>query len=324
MSLLLTCGYNYVCKYTNVVSNSFFKHSLCMKNVWAVFIILFLCSCESPEKESLIAETEIKKDTIEAYQYRIYTDTSVLPNQYIGFSSPKAVNRIAEMENEYFNNFQMSHSKYYGTVWGESASGRYTEDSSILLNSYKSEVQAKGCTADSMHCTLYAMEALEAGLDTNFQSLEEYHKNIYKDHEHAGWSVGYILVKYFNWNAYLMVSKNSEEYDRCIKYFNKSKEYYVWNQPAIPLQGMYNLDDDYEEIDSLLKEHEFGWGFSRQGWHTWITRYEMLKECYWGGAPSKEYCSSGENNLFSQLRFIDYYAYQSHIIVFPPKREEAE
>lgn len=295
-----------------------------MKIASVFFIIIILCACESSEKKTMHPEIEIKTDTVEAYQYRIYTDTSTLPNQYIGFSSPKAINRIAEMENEYFNNFQMSKSKYYGTVWGESAHLRYTEDSSILMNSYKSEVEAMGCSADSMHCTLYAMEALEAGLDTNFQLLEDYHTRIYKDHEHAGWSVGYILVKYFNWNAYLVLSENSEEYDRCIRYFNKNQEYYVWNQPSIPLQGMYNFEDEYEEIDSLLQEHEFGWGFSRQGWHTWITRYEMLKECYWGGAPSKEYCSSGENNLFSQTRFTDYFAYQSHIIVFPPKKETAD
>lgn len=295
-----------------------------MKIVSIVFLLLFLYACENSDKDVGKAEMEMEEDTVQAYQYQIYTDTSTLPNQYVGFSSPKAVNRIAEIENEYFNSFQQSYSKYYGTVWGESASVRYEEDSSILLDSYKSEVEALGCKADSMHCTLYAMEALKAGLDTNFQVLERYHKEVYKEHEHAGWSVGYILAKYFDWKAYLVISKNSKEYDRCMKYFNKSKEYYVWNQPAIPLQGMYDFDDDFLEIDSLLNEHEFGWGFSEQGWHTWITRFKMLKECYWGGAPSKEYCSSGEDNLFSQIRFNDYYAYQSHIIVFPPKKEIAK
>jgi len=61
----------------------------------------------------------------------IYTPKSKLKNNYEGFNSVKAVNRIAEIENEYFNNFKQSVSKYYGTAWYEAASGYYFENDSI-------------------------------------------------------------------------------------------------------------------------------------------------------------------------------------------------
>ena len=52
---------------------------------------------------------------------------------------------------------------------------------------------------------------------------------------------------------------------------------------------MYILDKDDEKINELLSQNEFGWGFSNQGIHNWITRFTTLKECMWDGAPCKKY-----------------------------------
>ncbi len=109
-----------------------------------------------------------------------------------------------------------------------------------------------------MHCTIYAIKALEAGMDTNFIELEKYHKQIWKGREHAGWSVGYILCKYFDWTAYLIVSEYSEEYKRCMRKFNNEKKYYVWRQPDIPIKAVFDMDKDKLKIDSILKLNEFG------------------------------------------------------------------
>ena len=156
-------------------------------------------------------------------------------------------------------------------------------------------------------------------MDSNFTQLDKYHKQIWKDREYAGWSVGYILVKYFNWSAYAFVAKHSVEYDRCMKNYRNHKKYYVWKQPDIPLTGIYDVNQDKAPIDSLLAQHEFGWGFSNQGIHTWITRYKDLKECNWVGAPSIKYDEYGYNVLFKKTYFLNFTDYASHVIIFPPK-----
>jgi len=284
-----------------------------------VFTLPFLASCSpvGAGKESIpitIVESPTN-DTI-----HIYTDTSSLKNTYAGFSSPKAINRVAEIENEYFNNYNSSYSKYYGTMWAEYTSTTILNDSISVLDGYKSLITKRGEKADSMHCTIYAFEALKAGLDTNYQRLEDIHHNVYNGHEHAGWSVGYVLVKYFGWEAYLVLSRHSYEYQRCMKGWKK-KVYPVWKQPDIPLSGKFDFENDSQDIDSLLNLHEFGWGFSEQGWHTWITRFNELKECDWGGSPSRHYDPDEEGILFKVTKFTEYFDYNSHILIFPPKRD---
>lgn len=63
--------------------------------------------------------------------------------------------------------------------------------------------------------------------------------------------------------------------------------------------------------------------FSDQGWHTWITRFNDLKECNWSGAPSQKFNIGNNSPLFLETKFTEYYDYNSHIIVFPPKKSEA-
>lgn len=281
-------------------------------------ITVFMISCNAPAKKVVAVE----KDTVPEDPFIIYTDPSTLENKYEGFNSPKAINHIAEIENEYFNNYLDSVSRYYGTEWRNFAEyDQSLNDSLSTFDLYYSFVADKGYKADSMHCTIYAVEALKAGLDSTFDELNAYHRKIWKDREHAGWSIGYILTKYYGWKAYLFLSDDSYEYKRCKRYFKNNGTYYVWKQPDIPIEKVFDFDRDKDEIDSLLIQHEFGWGFSNQGLHTWITRFDMIKECNWGGSPSQKF-DSYPTVLFVERKFIDYYDYYSHIIIFPPKKEK--
>jgi hypothetical protein len=162
------------------------------------------------------------------------------------------------------------------------------------------------------------MRALQAGLDTNFDRFIKQHEKYWKKDDYAGWSVAYILTKYFNWTAVLLLSKNSVEYDLSIKNFKIDKKYHGWRQPDIPIKRIFDYDLEKPSIDSLLNKNEFGWAFSYQGWHTWLTRFNTLKECNWAGSPFSE---MEDNELFWSSNVTEYYAYDSHIIVFPPKGE---
>ena len=91
----------------------------------------------------------------------------------------------------------------------------------------------------------------------------------------------------------------------------------MWKQPNIPIEKVLDFDEEQIQIDSLLNQNEFGWGFSYQGWHTWLTRFNKLKECNWAGSPFHQYSNMP---LFYETKFTHYYAYNSHIVVFPPKK----
>ncbi len=98
---------------------------------------------------------------------------------------------------------------------------------------------------------------------------------------------------------------------------------WVWGQPDIALEGMFTLGKDSLEINHLLDKEEFGWGFSYQGIHSWITRFTDLKECMWDGAPCLKYNKNlSAQYLFKKTKFNEYFDYESHVIVFPPKKAE--
>jgi len=250
----------------------------------------------------------------------IHTPYSTKENEYINFNSVDAINKIADIDNEYFQNRIDKFSRYYGTVWRKKAEQTMINDS---LSEYQFYINQLNIKSDSLHCTLYAYEGLKAGL-TNSQltKLENIHQEIWKSREIAGWSLGYILVKHFNWNAYLLLHPNSNEYQNCINSFNRNQTYPVWKQPNIPLKKMYIIGESDSLINNLLNQHEFGWGFSEQGIHTWITRYNQLKECNWLGVPALSLQTTQyEKPLFITTTFSEYFDYNSHIIVFPPKEE---
>ncbi|HBS85145.1 MAG: hypothetical protein A2W91_01535 [Bacteroidetes bacterium GWF2_38_335] len=265
------------------------------------------------EDNSVKKNDSTKKDT-----FVIYTLPSRLENTYLGFNSPLAINRIAEIENEYFNNYKKCCSKYYGTMWYESLSSDINNGN--LFENYKKELLKRNEKPDSMHCTIYAIEALKVGLDTNFSVFEKHHQQIWNNREYAGWSVAYILTTKFNWKAYLIISEGSNEYNSCLRNFSIDGTYHVWKQPSIPLKKILHTYNDKEEIDSLLKSNEFGWGFSDQGYHTWITRFDELKECNWVGTPSAKFDNGFNSILFLSTKFSDYFCYTSHVIVFPQKK----
>ncbi len=291
----------------------------------AIVFLIYL-AYQANEHNKILIKDEVKKTLLTIAQKKdtiFHTQPSTLSNTYNGFNSPKAINAIVVIENEYFTNVKESFSKYYGTVWQTNAKDRYRSGDTINeFERYKIQAQQNNIKVDSMHCTIYAIKGLEAGLGVErFENLEKYHKKIWKNREHAGWSIAYILTSYFNWTAFLIISKDSEEYSFAINNFKKKRKYDVWKQPDIPIEKMYIIENDQKQIDSLLLQNEFGWGFSKQGWHTWITRFDIVKECNWEAAPSWEYQKEWEKPLFISTKFKEYKDYASHIIVFPPKIE---
>ncbi|MFI8606465.1 hypothetical protein ACIGCP_18505 [Cellulophaga baltica] len=279
------------------------------------FLLAFalLCNtCKEVVKEPVNITTE-KEDG-----FRVFTAPSQLRNEYSNFNSVDAVNKIAEIENEYFNSYPTVGSIYYGTQWYADLEQRTIEKDSISVFQ-KYGLEKNNIKLDSMHCTIYAVKALESGFGAEFETIKERHKAIWSNREYAGWSLGYILTKFYHWKAYLIISKNSEEYISCLSNFKKDKKYHVWKQPNIPLEGVFDVDEDMSEIQQLLNANEFGWGFSDQGWHTWITRFDSLKECNWWGAPIKKYDEENNKPLFLKTKFSNYRDYYSHVVIFPPK-----
>ena len=296
------------------------RHSFKYMKILTLILSLFLLfSCKN---EVLNSKSAFLKDSLKNKAFKIYTVKSKIENQYAGFNSPKAINRIADIENEYFNFYKVFFSKYYGTMWYESSKFEFILNKELSdFEYYKQELAKNNKKPDSMHCTIYAVEALKAGLEDNFLKPDRLHKKIWKDREYAGWSVGYILTKYFNRKAYLIINEYSDEYQRCFRNYNKTRIYDVWKQPDIKLEKIFHPLKDSSQILKILKENEFAWGFSDQGLHTWITRFDMLKECNWSGAPSFKFYGGSEKPLFISTKFTEFYDYNTHIIIFPPKND---
>ena len=286
-----------------------------MMKIIGYFFFIILISC-GQEIEVVVAEKAVPAK-------KIYTAYSQSTSAYENFNATKAVNKIAAMENEYFQQSIENVSRYYGTVWREMAEFHEDDDSISQYEDYINRLN--GVVPDSLHCTLYAYEGLKAGLsESQLAKLEQIHKEVWKTREIAGWSVGYILVHYFDWQAYLVLDPLSDEYDHCLKSFKRDESYPVWKQPNIALEQIFIKGEQDSLIDHLLAQHEFGWGFSDQGYHTWLTRYNVLKECNWSGAPAKMYeQSSYDKSLFVKTDFAQYVDYYSHVIIFPRKKKDS-
>lgn len=303
------------CKLRRASLNTAYVSKIMRRGIY--FLVIVISMCYSCEQKTKVITPEVKTD-IDSIQ--IYTQLSKLENEYINFNSPNAINRIAGIENEYFNDYRLNLSKYYGTQWYNSVGLRMDlSDSMTVFDRYS--LEKNNTKLDSMHCTIFAIKALKSGFGEEFEVIKKHHIDIWSDREYAGWSLGYILTKFYNWKAYLFISKDSDEYEICLRNYMKDKKYHVWKQPNIPIEKIFDVDEDKNEISNLLKKNEFGWGFSNQGWHTWITRFDYLKECNWLGAPSKKYNIENSKPLFLKTKFIDYYDYDSHVIIFPPKKE---
>lgn len=273
------------------------------------FFIVISCNYTPPQTDA----------TVEARP--IYTSLSDLPNSYLGFHSPKAINAIATIENSYFYAYENGQSVYYGTVWADQAAASYAQKGRIsIFEAYQNSLPDSACPTP-LHCTLYANIALQAGLGDLWKKLSDLHEQKWGNREYAGWSVTWLLCKHFGWKAYLIIDENSPEYAQCNNAFLQNKSYPVYRQPDIPLEDWLERGKDDAEIQQLLEANEFGWGFSYQGWHTWITRFTDLKECFWGGAPSRDLAQPGDVLLFLETPFLAYRDYASHVVCFPPKAE---
>ncbi|MEN8121227.1 MAG: hypothetical protein ABFS35_12810 [Bacteroidota bacterium] len=270
--------------------------------------------------DSLMLIKKEYDDLISEYFPHTEIKYSNLKNKYIGFDSPRAINAIAAIENEYFSNYHKGISKYYGSVWAGSAYKEVEDGMGTWeWDNYKKELDSLNIKPEMFHCMVYTMKALKAGMGENFPKLQNFHREIYNKTNYAGWSMAHILTKHFGWKAYLFIRSYSEEYNRCIKNFNNSKTYDVWRQPDIKLESIFILEQNDDKINELLDQHEFGWGFSYQGIHNWITRFDILKECMWDGAPCAKYNANHSQYLFRETKFTDFKDYDSHVIVFPPK-----
>ncbi len=288
-----------------------------MKTIFFSIVSILLLSYCFQDKIVVKETFNTKKQAKD--RFRIVTPKSDKENTYKGFNSPNAINKIATIENDYFNDYSKTESKYYGTQWYTLVSNQFEGlDSVSTFDKYVLRIKDKGQRPDSMHCTIYAIKALEAGFGNDFEQIEKKHKQIWKNREYAGWSIAYILTKHYNWKAYLFISNTSTEYNACFRNFKNDSTYHVWKQPNIKIEKIFDVDKDTTTIDSLLNKNEFGWGFSEQGWHTWFTRYKQLKECNWAGVPAKRY-NNGGKPLFITTKFTEFKYYNSHIVVFPPK-----
>lgn len=257
-----------------------------------------------------------QKSTIKTAAPKLFTPYSSQQNNYLNFNGPKAINKLATIENEHFKALESGYSRFYGTEWRSIAETFMLANGQNRFEEYQSQL---GHHPDSLHCTLYAYEGLKAGLDSiQLAKLEKLHRKIWKTREIAGWSLGYLLVKHFDWKAYLVISPQSIEYKKCKKAYKQRKVYPVWRQPEIPLEALFVKGEDDSLVNNLLLQHQFGWGFSEQGIHTWVTRFEELKECNWLGVPSKKYSESYDKPLFVATKFDEFSDYHSHVLVFPP------
>ena len=233
------------------------------------------------------------------------------------FDAEKAVNHAADVENSWYNDSQKGISRYAGTEWLKAAAITPYREKEMYYDRY-SDLLDDSLGICPMHCTHYAIEALRAGMgEEAFARFDSIHETIWAKREYAGWSVAYVLVTYFAWEAIVIINEDSEEYVQVTSSFQKRKTYPVWRQPAIPLAKLMHFPEDKTTVDSLLKTNTFGWGFSNQGWHTWFTRYDELLECNWWGSPSMEFEDFGTQPLFLRTRFVEFADYDSHVICFP-------
>lgn len=233
------------------------------------------------------------------------------------FDPTAASARLDQIEATWKAESQQGVSRYAGTEWLKAAQATLTEDSTTVYDHYRQGL-ADTLGICPLHCTHYAIEGLRAGLgEVEFARFDSIHESIWKKREYAGWSTAYVLVKYFGWKAVAVVAPYSTEYEQVKGSFDTRKRYPVWRQPDVPLEELFIYPKEKEAIDSVLTKQAFGWGFSIQGWHTWVTLHDTLDECNWLGSPSRMYEAEGALPLFIHTRFIEYTDYDSHVICFP-------
>jgi len=239
---------------------------------------------------------------------------------YYGFDSSEAIVRSDELVKEYLTGYFWNVSRLVGRVWLD-----YSEEISMsektIYEEYLNELEKDSLQMRRMDCTIYAEDCLKAGFgEDDFRRLKNLHNEIYPGKGFAGWSVSYLLTGNFGWKSYAFIKPGAKDYHHYLNHFKNNKEYPVRRQPDTKIEKFYFLGEDNEEIEQLLSENEFGWGFSEDGIHTWITNYTDLKECHWDGPPAEKYDPDNSFPLLLETtRFIEFYDYGVHLVVFPRK-----
>jgi len=241
------------------------------------------------------------------------------------FDSKKAIERSDELVKEYLIGYFRNVSRLVGRVWLDFSKEISMSERTVYVD-YKSELEKDSLKMRRMDCTIYAEDCLKAGFDEDgFRRLKKLHNEIYRGKGFAGWSISYLLTEFFGWKAYAFIKPGAKDYQHYLNHFKNDKEYPVWRQPDTKIEEYYFLGEDNDNIEQLLSENEFGWGFSEDGIHTWITNFEDLKECHWDGPPAEKYNPDKSYPLlFETTRFIEFEDYDVHLVVFPNNKHEKD
>ena len=237
------------------------------------------------------------------------------------FDSAKSNSRIATIERTFFTNYEGGVSPWYGRVWRDEFAKKHQFQNTEMTvwQHFQQTLAAHDMTPQRLDCTLYANEILKAGMSKNdYRRLWAEHRKIWGPSGLSGWSVGHLLTEKFGWRAVAVIHTDALDYGYYMSFFQKKHEYPVWRQPNIEIEKYFISGRDDDEIETLLSQQAFGWGFSEGGIHTWITSGTDLKECHFDSGPMKQYDTSNPYKLLETTRFIEYRDYNVHLIVFPP------
>ena len=238
------------------------------------------------------------------------------------FDYQKAAARIQEIAEAFYPNYESGLCPYYGRVWKDefAKKNKFENTGMTVWKHYKEALTARGIEPERLDCTLYAKEILKAGLARkDYRRLWNEHYKIWKDNGFSGWSVGHLLTEKFGWRAFAVIDPKAPDYPYYMSFFKNKKEYPVWRQPNIKIEGYFIAGRDDEAVEALLARHEFGWGFSEGGIHTWITQRTDLKECHFDSGPTRRYDADKPYRLLETTRFIHFKDYNVHLVVFPPE-----
>jgi len=239
---------------------------------------------------------------------------------YIDFDSEAAIEQSFKIIDEYWDDYNNQVSRYVGKVWFEEISKQQYLGNVSWHDDYIEEL---------VHCNLqnmviddmsYCILLLKTGMgQQDFANFVEYYYAFSSSDSFTVYDVGYLLVNRFGWKAYAFISPEAKDFSYYLNSFKYKKEYPIQNQPSIKIEKYYTLGEDDNEIEIFLSNYDFGFGFSENGIHNWITNYNDLLECHSNGSPSKKYhLEITLPNLFETTPLIEYDDHDVHILFIPP------
>ena len=252
------------------------------------------------------------------------TATEAQPPCLSAFDDKKSAERVREIADSYFKNYEDGLCPYYGRLWQSAYATKYAyaDTGTTVWEHFFHALAAAGLTPKRLDCTLYAQEILKAGMSRrDYDRLRMEHRKLWGDRGFAGWSVAYLLTEKLGWRAYAIIAADAPDAALYLRSFKGRMRYPVWRQPAIRIEGYYVSGRDDRAIEALLRRHAFGWGFSEGGIHTWITQGIDLVECHFDAGPTKRYDLDLPYRLLETTRFTAFKDYHVHLVAFPPDDE---